>query len=257
MTMNAYIYAAGRGQRLGGAFQHQAKILLEIGGRSLLEWHALRLREAGVREVRLVLGYQADEICRSIAPLESRYSIQFLPIRNNDYTEGSVLSLHASMPWLLQETQPVLLMDGDVLYPAEFLCRLIGSHHRTALLIDGNYSTTDDDPVLVPIRDGRPVDFRKCWTGQADRVGESIGFFKVDPADLPAFEQATLRRIAGPGRKDSYDDVLRDMVLEGRFGFEDVSGMPWTELDFPGDVEFALKTVLPRLSSTTPGFPVA
>jgi choline kinase len=41
------------------------------------------------------------------------------------------------------------------------------------------------------------------------------------------------------------------MVIQGRFGFEDVSGMAWTELDFPGDVEFALKTVLPQLNSTT------
>ena len=167
--MNAYIYAAGQGHRLGGAFQHRTKILLEIGGRSLLEWHALRLHEAGIREVRLVLGYQADEVCRTIAPLETRYSIKVLPIRNNDYTEGSVLSVHTSLPWLLQESQPALLMDGDVLYPTDFLCRLIHSQHRTALLIDRLYAATDDDPVLVPIRNGRPVDFCKCWTGQADK----------------------------------------------------------------------------------------
>ena len=160
--------------------------------------------------------------------------------------------MHASLPSLLQETQPALLMDGDVLYPAEFLRRLIHSQHRTALLIDRHYAATDDDPVLVPVRDGRPAEFRKCWTGQADLVGESIGFFKVDPADLPALEQATRRRATGEGRKQSYDEVIRDLVREGRFGFEDVSGMPWTELDFPSDVEFALKTVLPRLEGTTP-----
>ena len=249
--MNAYIYAAGQGHRLGGAFQHRAKILLDLGGRSLLEWHALRLREAGITEVRLVVGYQADEVCRTIPPLEARYSIRILPIINNDYAEGSVISMHASLPCLLQESQPAMLMDGDVLYPAEFLRRLIRSPHRTALLIDRHYATADDDPVLVPVRNGKQADFCKRWTGQADLVGESIGFFKVDAADLPALEQATLRRAAGERRRESYDEVIRDMVIEGRFGFEDVSGMAWTELDFPGDVEFALKTVLPQLNSTT------
>jgi L-glutamine-phosphate cytidylyltransferase len=245
--VNAYIYAAGQGHRLGNAFQQRAKILLDIGGRSLLEWHALRLSEAGIGELRLIVGYQEDEICRTIASLKARYAINILPIRNNDYTEGSVLSVHASLPWLLQESQPMLLMDGDVLYPTELLRRLIQSPHRTALLIDRHYSTTDDDPVLVPVRNGRPVEFRKRWTGQADLVGESIGFFKVDPADLPALEQATLRRGTGERRKESYDEIIRDMVLDGRFGFEDVSGMAWTELDFPSDVEYALQTVLPRL----------
>ena len=245
--MNAYIYAAGRGQRLGDAFQNRAKILLEIGGRTILEWHVIRLCETKVQELRIVIGYQADEICKFIARLESLYPIKILPIHNSDYTEGSVLSLNASLPWLNKESQPVLIMDGDVLYPAEFLRRLILSPLRTVLLIDRNYSTSDDDPVLVPIRNGKPVDFRKRWSGQADLVGESIGFFKVDPADLPVLEKATLCRITGNGRKESYDEVLRDMVLDGRFGFEDVTGKAWTELDFPGDVDFALKNVLPQL----------
>lgn len=249
--MNAYIYAAGQGHRLGGAFQQRTKILLDFAGLSLLEWHAVRLREAGIREVRLVVGYQADEVCRAIPPLEARYSLRIEPIRNDDYAEGSVISMHASLPWLLRESQPALLMDGDVIYPAEFLRRLIRSQHRTALLIDRHYATTDDDPVLVPVRNGRPVEFRKCWTGRADLVGESIGFFKVDQADLPALEQVTRRRATGVGRKQSYDEVIRDLVLEGRFGLEDVSGLPWTELDFPRDVEFALKVVLPQLEGMT------
>ena len=40
--LKAIICAAGRGVRLGA---RSPKVLLEIGGRTLLEWHALRLRE--------------------------------------------------------------------------------------------------------------------------------------------------------------------------------------------------------------------
>ena len=70
-------------------------------------------------------------------------------------------------------------MDADVLYPAWVLERLVRSENPTALLLDREYSTDDDDPVLVPVRNGRPFEFRKKWTGQADFVGESIGFFKI------------------------------------------------------------------------------
>jgi len=248
--MNAFIYAAGRGMRLGPELGRQPKILLEIGGRSLLEWHACRLRQAGVRQAFVVVGYQSERVSRSFPVLEQKYNLSLHPILNPDFVEGSVLSFAVSLPQLRQETQPVLIMDGDVFYPADFLRRLIQSPHRTALLLDRAYSTADDDPVLVPVRHGRPVDFRKRWSGPADLIGESIGFFKVDPSDLPALEQATLRRARGNTRSDSYDEVLRDLVLEGRFGFEDVTGEPWTELDFPEDLEFALKQVLPRIQTS-------
>ena len=90
-------------------------------------------------------------------------------------------------------------MDADVLYPAQMLERLIRSTHPTALLLDREYSTKDDDPVLVPVKDGRPFEFRKKWTGQADFVGESIGFFKIGPDDLPMLINETRARSAGTG----------------------------------------------------------
>ena len=101
------------------------------------------------------------------------------------------------------------------------------------MLLDREYSTDDDDPVLVPVRNGRPFEFRKKWTGQADFVGESIGFFKIAPADLPMLIKETRARSAGSEVRDSYDDVLRAMVLADRFGLEDVTSLPWTEIDFP------------------------
>lgn len=247
--MNAFIYAAGRGLRLGPELARQPKILLEIGGRTLLEWHACRLHNLGITQAFVVVGYESETVCKHFEALEERHGVRCHPILNPDFIEGSVLSFAASLPQLRRESQPVLVMDGDVLYPSALLRRLIESPHRTALLLDRSYSTADDDPVLVPVRNGRPADFKKRWTGQADLVGESIGFFKIDPRDLPALEQATLRRTQGPGRRESYDEVLRDLVLEGRFGYEDVTGLPWTELDFPADVELALAHVLPLIEA--------
>ena len=168
---------------------------------------------------------------------------------NPHFTEGSILSLETSIPVLqvLARKQPALLMDGDVLYPAEFLRRLVDSPQPTALLIDRDYSTADDDPVLVPIANGRPFDFIKKWRGEAEQIGESIGFFKVSPDDLPDLISFTQSMSAGNGRSASYDDVLRKLVQAGRFGHEDVTGLPWTEIDFPGDVERAGTEILPAI----------
>ena len=234
--------------RLGA---NSPKVLLEFGGRSLLEWHAVRLSECGVRDVVIVTGHLREQIERALPTIAARHNVRFYQLTNERYTEGSILSLAESLPHIEEGPEPVLLMDADVLYPTAMLQRLIGSQHPTALLIDREFSKADDDPVLVPVRNGKPVDFRKKWSGEADIVGESIGFFKIAPEDLPMLAAATRMRSAGSNCGDSYDDALRDLVLADRFGYEDVTGMPWTEIDFPDDLVCAREEVLPAILRMT------
>ena len=246
--MRAFIYAAGRATRLGPDYARRPKILIEIGGRSLLEWHVMRLREVGVTGLTIITGHERGQIAAELPRLSQSHGLKISEIHNPNFTEGSVLSFDVSLDAVLAGGDPVLLMDGDVLYPSEMLRRLIVSRHPSALLVDRNYSTADDDPVLVPMRGGRPFDFVKRWKGEAEQVGESIGFFKVSPAELQMIAVETRKRIVGEGRLDSYDDVLRVLVKAGRFGAEDVTGLPWTEVDFPKDVEYARGEILPALA---------
>ena len=249
--MHAVIYAAGVGRRLEQQFGDMPKILLEFGGRSLLEWHVIRLIECRVVSLHLVLGYQDRLVQQAIEELKKHYALPVTHQVNERFEEGSLLSLIASLPTLEQIKGPGLLMDGDVLYPAVLLRRLIHSPHPTALLIDRNYSDADDDPVLVPIRRGRPIDFVKRWRGEADQTGESVGFFKLFEEDMV--------RLIGLARKQepegdvaaSYDDLIRELVQAGRFGHEDVTGLPWTEIDFPTDVERARREIMPAIEQVS------
>ena len=242
--MKAIIYAAGRGTRLQ---LDTPKVLLEFGGRTLLEWHVLRLREAAVREVVLVTGHLRDQIAELLPGICARYDVPISEIVNPRFEEGSLLSLKVSLPEIQDGSEPVLLMDADVFYPMGMLDRLIGSKHDTALLLDREFSTDDDDPMLVPVKNGRPIDFRKHWSGDADFVGESIGFFKIAPTDFPILIKETHARSRVPSCADSYDDVLRTLVLAGRFGHEDVTGLPWIEIDFPADVSHARNQLVPAI----------
>jgi choline kinase len=244
--VKAIIYAAGRGTRLRADVP---KILLEFGGRTLLDWHALRLREAGVREVVLVTGHLREKITELLPDICTRHGLAIREIFNPRFHEGSILSLKVSLPEIEVSAEPVLLMDADVLYPQEMLGRLITSLHPTALLLDRQFSINDDDPMLVSVKDGRPIDFRKLWSGEADFVGESIGFFKIAPEDFPLLLAETETRSSGSECADSYDDVLRSMVMAGRFGYEDVTGLPWIEIDFPEDVVHARDGVVPAMTN--------
>ncbi len=242
--MKAIIYAAGRGTRLR---LDTPKILLEFGGRTLLEWHALRLREAGVREVVLVTGHLREQVAELLPCICDRYDVAVREIVNPRFHEGSLLSLKVSLPEIEDSYEPLLLMDADVFYPTGMLDRLIRSPHPTVLLLDREFSTDDDDPMLVPVKNGRPIDFRKQWSGDAEFVGESIGFFKIAPADFPLLIKETHARSRGSSCADSYDDVLRTLVLAGRFGYEEVTGLPWIEIDFPSDLVHAQKQLVPAI----------
>lgn len=245
--MKAFLYVAGRAGRLGDRTQGRPKVLLEFGGRSLLERHVMILAQLHVPQLCVVTGFERQQIAARLPALQSRYGVELVELHNPDFTEGSALSMHASLPELERVTDSALIMDGDVLYDVRLLERLVQSAHPTALLMDRQYSTADDDPVLVPIRNGRPFELLKKWRGEADVVGESIGFMKVALADLPLLIRETQRRATGPGRADSYDEILRALALAGRYGAEDITGLPWTEIDFPEDLAYATDVILPRL----------
>lgn len=247
--MIAILYVAGRAMRLGKQAQELPKVLLEFGGQSLLERHVLFLARLRVPKLFVVTGHRREQLQAVFPRLQTRYGVAIEEVFNPDFAEGSALSMHASLPALEAAREGVLIMDGDVLYDLRLLKRLVDSPQRTALLVDRNYSTADDDPVLVPMRNGKPFDFVKKWSGAADSVGESVGFFKLDPADLPLLIQETRARSTGPGRKDSYDDILRALVKAGRFEAVDITGAPWTEIDFPADIEHANQVVFPVLES--------
>ncbi|MCC6234197.1 MAG: NTP transferase domain-containing protein [Verrucomicrobiales bacterium] len=247
--MNAIIYAAGRATRLGAGYAHQPKVMTEVGGETLLERHVQRLAAVGVKRLTVVTGHCHEVVATALPGLSRVYGLELQERFNPDFGEGSVISMLCSFPDIEAARDGLLLMDGDVLYGPEMLPRLIGSRHPSALLVDFAYSTADDDPVLAPIRDGKPFELRKQWVGLAERVGESVGFFKLSAADVPLLMQETKMRASGKARLDSLDEVLRALVRAGRFGYEDITGMPWTEIDFPGDVKYAREDVLPRIAA--------
>lgn len=240
----AVLLAAGRGVRMGKE-DGPPKCLLEFGGTTLLERHLSILERLGLRRVALGVGYRADRV---EAALE-RYpgSIEVYTVVNPDYEQGSAVTL-----WTLREHLAgggaSLLMDADVLYDPALLQRLLDTEHESCFLLDRDFED-GPEPVRLGIRDGRPVEFRKGAQGEFDLVGESVGFFRLGQRtarDLAARSEAWIEA----GRRDEpYEEILREELLEHpeRFGWEDVTGLPWIEIDFPEDVVRAREEILPRL----------
>ena len=246
--MRAIILAAGVGQRLSSlAGERKPKSLLSFGGRTLLERHIRILHALGVLDIAIVLGFEAHRIEETLTTLAM--ARRPLLLHNSAYTEGSVISLHTAAREM-RLGGPVLLMDADVLYDWRMLARLIDSPYENCFLLDRAYQP-GEEPVKLCVRAGRLIEFRKKLAPELryDFSGESVGFFKFS-GDMARRLAALIQTYVETGRRDlPYEEPLRDLLLTRPqdFAFEDVTDMPWLEIDFPADVERARLEILPRL----------
>ena len=117
----AVILVAGRAQRLAPLTDRTHKALLPVGGRPILAWMLEALSAAGVRRSLLVVGHCADQV-REVAERSVGGRMRLTCIVNPEYAKGSALSLYTAREHL---TEPTLVMDADVLFPREFLRRLV------------------------------------------------------------------------------------------------------------------------------------
>jgi choline kinase len=253
--MHAIILAAGRGSRLAVHNpEGRPKCLMEFGGRSLLDRHLDILSQLGVRKLDLVIGYEADQIIDHVGKLFSRPDVSFQ--YNPRYEQGSVLSLLAASE-ALTSGEPAVVMDADVLYHPGILQALLDSDSENCYLLDRDFEA-GDEPVKIAVSDGTMVEFRKKLPDglSYDMIGESVGFFRFGPkcAALIAAECA-LYQSAGLGDAP-HEEALRNVLLRrpDDFDFEDISGMPWIEIDFPEDVIRAAEEVLPAIRTDFPDF---
>ncbi len=246
--MKVIILAAGVGQRLGDGPEHRPKALLRFGSRTLLERHLAILHVFGITDIAITVGFRADLLAEEVGRLGLADAIQLIP--NPDYREGSVVSLWAARN-VLASGAPILLMDADVLYDNRLMARLLESTIANCLLLDRNVEP-GEEPVKICVRGDRIVDFHKRPQRPYEWHGESVGFFRFSP-DAARELAGRVADYAGRAERRllEYEEPVRDMILESPqrgFGFEDISGLPWTEIDFPEDVRRARELVLPRLA---------
>jgi choline kinase len=247
--MRAIILAAGRGVRLQqNATWHLPKCLLQFGGLSLLERHLRLLRNAGVEEIVLALGYRHELVAAELDRLRWQPRPQI--VLNPGFELGSVLTVHCAAEAMTRGGD-VLLMDADVLYHERIMTALTaGERPVNRVLIDRDFEA-GDEPVKVCVRDGVPIELRKLLAPELtyDSIGESVGFFRFNEAGARRLA-SIVAEYAGNGRGHMpHEEAVRELLQERSQAFEvcDVTGSPWIEIDFPNDVLRAAHEVLPQL----------
>ncbi len=244
--MRAIILGAGVGHRMRFDGPRVPKIMLDFGGKTLLRRHVEILRHCGIDEISVAVGYRTDLIDAELAAFDAGDAVE--TVFNRDYEQGSIVTL-----WTVREQLcrggDVILMDGDVLYDYRIMERLLSSPHRNCFLLDRDFDP-GEEPTKLCVRDGVLVEFHKVVDVPFDDWGESVGFFRLSEDVSRRLVPAAQGYLDAGTRFELYDEALRDILLSdppGSFGFEDITGLPWIEIDFLEDVLKASAETLPLL----------
>ena len=109
--MKAMILAAGRGERMRPLTDTTPKPLLKVAGRSLIEYHLLRLAAAGISEVVINLAWLGEQVKRSLGS-GSAYGVSIEYIHEGEQALETGGGIFNALPLL--GNKPFLVINGDI-----------------------------------------------------------------------------------------------------------------------------------------------
>ncbi|MBI3652033.1 MAG: phosphocholine cytidylyltransferase family protein [Acidobacteria bacterium] len=238
--MKGIVLAAGKGLRLNGATGNTPKCLMEIGGGTLLERQIHTLRNCGITDIVVVVGYQAERVRQSC---DGR--IRFVENSRFDQT-NSLYSL-----WLARQAlaEGFVVLNSDVLFHPQLLANLLAAPYHDALLIDyGNPLSTalGDEEMKVKVRGERVIEISKTMPPQ-EADGENLGIVKFNANSAALLIEIMQRLITNGGQRDWAPRAFCEFAAARPLYAVDAQGYPWIEIDFPEDFQRAVRDILPKL----------
>jgi choline kinase len=238
--MRGVILAAGLGTRLNGGAAVIPKCLAAPGGVPLIQRQMSALRAAGIDEITVVVGFQADAV-RAACPAGTRF------IENVEFERtNSLYSLWLARPFL---TGAFAVLNCDVLFHPRLFVDLIEARYENALLVshpcEGDLPFGDEE-MKVRIRRGRVVDIAK--TLPADEIdGENVGIAKFGSLGAARLVRIMDRLIAGGAVREWAPRGFREFASTNPLYAVGTRGLPWIEIDTPADYRRAVRDVVPAI----------
>ena len=237
--MKAIILSAGHGRRLLPMTANIPKCLLDVHGRTVVEWQIDHLIENDINNITVVVGYGADQV---EALLDERYGPKQIRTLYNPFFD---IADNLATAWMARDelAGDFVLLNGDTLFEPAVLKRLLDSPVKPITLARDHKARYDSDDMKVCLDGNRLVSIGKDL--ESDRVdGESIGMllFREQGGRLfrDAIEQAMRTPVA---LQQWYLSVIDQLASAGHVWSQSIHGLQWGELDYPVDLDKALQMV--------------
>lgn len=148
-TRNAVILAAGTSSRFVPLSYERPKGLLEVRGEVLIERQIRQLREAGVQDITIVVGYQAEKF----RYLREKWGVSL--VVNEDY---AIYNNTSSIIRVLDRLGDTFICSSDNYFPENVFLEESDESYYSALYAEGETGeyclTVDDEDNIIDVKVG-------------------------------------------------------------------------------------------------------
>jgi len=246
--MKVIIIAAGLGSRLGDLTKNLPKALIDVNGKSIIEYQIDLFHKFGINDIVIVTGHKKENFCFT----DLKY------IHNPNYVDvEQVGSLMLAKNEMLGD---VIVSYGDIIFDEIVLKQLLQFDSELVLATEPNweksYQIRSDNPPMfsdfVAIKDKQIIKFfknSKEFLGKYNIV-EYIGLMKISETGskilIQKFEDLEKNHVgkfhyASSFKKAKIIDFLEELRQSHvEIKIQNISGN-WCEIDTKQDLEIAKK----------------
>lgn len=228
--MQAIIMAAGKGNRISGLTDGKPKSYLEIGGEKLIERQLRILRENGIRDIIIVLGYQkqrfeadfaADDVTFVFNPFYETTNVLPSFWFGQQFLQGDFLYLHADTIFHEDIFRDLIAAEGNMVLPVDF-------------------KACGDEEMKVKIKDGAIIEINKTMPPESAE-GEFIGIAKITSQILPDLKKTVENVLIEKQFSTFFEHAIQKLIDENNVAANVTStrDLPWNEIDFAEDYQKA------------------
>jgi choline kinase len=233
--VKAIILAAGRGSRMKSLTDERPKCMVELRGKTLLEWQLEALRGAGISEIAIVTGYKREL-------LANQGLVEF---HNPRWAHTNMVSsLACAEAWLAQE--PCIVSYSDIFYSPVAVQSLMTCKASLAVTYDPNWLALWTERFGDPLLDaetfrltsaGTLAEIGNKPTSVDDIQGQYMGLLRFTPEGWA--DVVRLRSALTPEQCDKVHmtHTLQQVIEAGRVAIHAVAYTgEWGEVDSAEDL---------------------
>jgi bifunctional UDP-N-acetylglucosamine pyrophosphorylase/glucosamine-1-phosphate N-acetyltransferase len=227
--MRAVILTAGEGTRMRPLTLTRPKTMLPVGGKPLLEYNVEALRDAGIKNITMIVGYQKEAVMEHFKDGENlgvniTYVIQ----------EERLGTAHAigQVANLAGDNDAIIVTNGDIILENELITSLMDKYHQShaqSILV----LTEVEDPsafgVVELVGDCIQDIVEKPNPGEAPSNLINAGIYLFDPSIFQAIEKTK------KSERGEYEitDSLKIQIKEDKQVLGLVSQDKWIDVGRP------------------------